>query len=157
MSKKAKLSALILVGLFLVMLVALPISNFFLARDLLPVTDGIAEFKPVSLILQNKCADCHSPDMTVYPLYTKLPIASQLIAKDREEAQQNMLFNRERLSGKQPFSKLDLARIQNVVENNEMPPVQYKLMHWNAGLTKADKETIIEWLQAEAAQSKSSQ
>lgn len=103
----------------------------------------------MSAILQNKCADCHSPGLACLPIYAQIPPANLLIEKDMKEAQQNMLFTKERLTGNQPFSKLDLAKIDTVIEGNQMPPIQYKIMHWDTGITKAEKDLILKWLQAQ--------
>ncbi len=127
----------------------MPVSNYFLKRQTIETTGGIPEFKPVSKIMQNKCVDCHTPGMTSEPLYGKLPGASQLIEADMNAAQQEIVFSKEHLSGEKPFSRLELVRIQTVVDNNDMPILPYKLLHWDAGLTTADKEAFVTWIRAQ--------
>ncbi len=131
-------------------LLFLPLSNFLLKRQEIKVEGGIPEFRPVSTIMQNKCADCHTPSATIYPIYAQLPFAQGLIKSDIEAAQQNIVFSQENLSGVKPFSRVELARIQNVVENNQMPILPYKVMHWDAALTDADRAAFLAFVQAQA-------
>jgi|AGTN01.2.fsa_nt_gi hypothetical protein len=142
---------LIGVGVFLIVVLIHPISNFFLNRSILGVEAGVPEFGKASVVMQNKCADCHSPGMMVEPIYYGYPYAGELIADDMRVAQKNMLISREHLTGQKKFTKKQLAKIENVIENNDMPPKAYKIMHWNAGLTAEDKEAMTNWLKAEFA------
>ncbi len=142
--------AIIVITMFGVLAFAMPFSNYYLKRNTIDVTGGVEEFKPVSKIMQNKCVDCHTPGMISEPIYAKLPGASQLIQADMDAAQQQIIFSKEHLSGEKEFSKLDLARIQNVVENNAMPILPYKLMHWDAGLSAPEKAQVNAWIQAQS-------
>ncbi len=44
-----------------------------------------------------------------------------------------------------------LARLEHVVLNDTMPPVQYLSMHWTGSLNKDEKETILAWIASERA------
>lgn len=137
------------VGVALIVVFIHPISNFFLNRSIVGVETGVPEFGKASVVLQNKCADCHSPGMIVEPIYYGYPYAGELIADDMRVAQKNMLISREHLTGQKKFTSKQLAKIENVIENNDMPPAAYRIMHWNAGLTAEDKEAMTNWLKAE--------
>ena len=88
--------------LFLLLLLAVilffPISNLIGLtgkNEPIPVVSGKSDsFAKVSQILQNKCVDCHSPGMTRMPIYSELPIAKQLMAKDIEEASARLLLSK---------------------------------------------------------------
>lgn len=136
---------------------SMPISNFFLKREQIEVQSGVPEFKAVSLIMQNKCVDCHTPGMVSDPLYVNLPLASQLIRDDMAAAQQEIIFSKDHLNGAKPFSNQDLARIQNVVDNDAMPILPYRLMHWDAALTADDKAAFVAWVRAQSQANASSQ
>lgn len=142
--------AIILLAGFVAILI-LPVSNFFLKREMIEITGGIPEFKKVSTIMQNKCVDCHTPEMMSPPVYINLPLAGKLITEDIKHAQREIIFSKEHLSGHKPFAKVELAKIQTVVENNEMPILPYRLLHWDAALTNEDKEAFLAWIQAQAA------
>ena len=55
--------------------------NLNMKRNILPIVNNSSQFSQVSFILQNKCVDCHSPNMTDYPFYFKLPIAFYVFKK----------------------------------------------------------------------------
>ena len=42
--------------------------------------------------------------------------------------------------------KVVLAKIQRVMENDSMPPGDYRLMHWGSGLTSNDKTALMGWI-----------
>lgn len=101
--------------------------------------------KKVKPLFQQKCFDCHS-NKTDYPWYYKLPLAKQLIDHDIEEAREHL-----DMSNDFPFQghgspKEDLEELQEVIEDNEMPLLRYKFLHWDSGLTKAEQESILEWI-----------
>ena len=137
------------IGLLIAGVLSMPISNFFLKRQSIDVIAGVPEFKPVSQILQNKCADCHSPGLIAQPAYGDFPFAKQLIADDVAAAQKEIVFSRENLSGEKPFTRQEAAKILTVVENNEMPIAPYRLLHWNAILTEEDTNAVTHWLEAQ--------
>jgi len=149
MAEKPKYFVSAIIGTLIAGVLALPISNYFLKRQPIEVTGGVPEFKAVSQILQNKCADCHSPGMLVEPVYGNFPFAKQLIADDVAAAQKEIVFSRENLSGEEPFTRQQAAKILNVVENNEMPIAPYRLLHWNAILTEEDTNSVTHWLEAQ--------
>lgn len=134
---------------------ALPISNllgFAGENEPIAVKESSSEkFAQVSQIWQNKCVDCHSPNMTRMPIYANFPIAKELIAKDIEKATQRFVLIKEIYNGEIPLTPLMLARLEGVIRNNEMPPALYLSMHWNGSLTQAEKQTILDWISEERA------
>ncbi|MCW5822856.1 MAG: heme-binding domain-containing protein [Cyanobacteria bacterium TGS_CYA1] len=130
-------------------LLAFPLSNNFAKRQIEEPLGGLPELKPVSIIMQNKCADCHIKGKTIYPFYKDFPFAKQLIDDDVKDASENMPFTREKLLGLQEFSRLELSKIHTVIESGEMPPGKYKLLHWDAGLTESDRKAFTDWIKAE--------
>jgi cytochrome c peroxidase len=132
-----------------------PISNLIgLTGENEPVSvvSGSSEsFTEVSQILQNKCVDCHSPGMTRMPIYSDLPIAKQLMERDIEEAGDRLVLSKQVYSGEQTFTPLMLARLENVIRNDSMPPAQYLLMHWTGRLTADEQDSILAWIAEERA------
>ncbi len=106
----------------------------------------------VATILKTKCADCHS-NSTQFPFYADFPIVRDLIQHDIDEGRR--YFNMETeifLARDKSGLKLDeipintLNRIENVVHANSMPPIQYKVMHWDHSLTPNDKQALLAWI-----------
>ena len=143
---------LVVLSLFAVVL-ALPVSNLLgLSGENEPIAviEGSSpHFTKVTEIFQNKCVDCHSPGMTRMPIYAKLPIAKQLMAKDIENASDRLILTNELYSGKVKFSPVQLARIEGVILNNSMPPALYLSMHWNDSLDTEEQQTILDWIKEE--------
>lgn len=98
----------------------------------------------VKPIFQEKCFNCHS-NQTKFPFYYKMPGAKQLIDADIVEAKKHI-----DMSNDFPFQghgtpKEDLEAIAKSVTNNDMPPFKYKMMHWKSGITKQEREQILQW------------
>lgn len=148
MKKKLVVALSILIILGLVALV-FPVSNYFLKRQVEEPLGGVTEFKPVSLLMQNKCADCHTPDKSVYPFYKDFPFAKSLIDEDISIAQKSIVFSREKLLGLSEFSRLELSKIHTVVDSGAMPPPQYRIMHWDATLSESERKAFTDWIKAE--------
>lgn len=117
-----------------------------------PNEDRLKEFKviyqrDIQPIFQQKCMDCHSRK-TTYPWYYKLPLAQQLIDYDIREAKSHM-----DMTDGFPFlshgnPREDLESILEVIDENEMPPWRYRVLHSESQLTDAEKEKIKEWAAA---------
>ena len=143
--------------LILIFLVALafflPISNLVglsgKNEPIVPVTGSSHNFEHVSKVLQDKCVDCHSPGMTRMPIYSELPIAKQLMAKDIENASARLILSKQLYNGETRFSPLMLARLEGVIYNNSMPPSLYLSMHWTDRLTPEEKNAILGWIAEE--------
>lgn len=102
--------------------------------------EGAAMPADAKAILVNKCADCHSNE-TRWPVYARIAPGSWLIERDIIEARKKMdLSSWEQM----PADKQEVltAKIFEEAKSGEMPPLQYRLLHWNAKLSKADVQTL---------------
>ena len=91
-------------------------------------------------VLITKCADCHS-NATRWPAYARVAPGSWLIERDIVEARRKMnLSNWEQL----PAEAQDvlIAKIIHEAKSGDMPPPQYRLLHWETKLTPADVTTL---------------
>lgn len=97
----------------------------------------------VRAVLTAKCADCHSM-RTEVPIYGRLAPASWLMERDIVVGRQAMNLDQwESYSADQ--RQTYAAKILERIRANDMPPRQYRLMHWNAYINKADKAIIGQW------------
>ncbi|MCB0392913.1 MAG: heme-binding domain-containing protein [Bdellovibrionales bacterium] len=99
----------------------------------------------VEPIFRNKCFDCHS-NQTVYPWYYDVPGVKSFIDSDIKEAREHL-----DMSDGYPFSGHgnpvdDLKEIKEVIVKDEMPPLSYVVMHWNANLDLDERDKIVEWV-----------
>jgi len=97
----------------------------------------------VRVVLQNKCADCHS-ESTKWPFYSRLAPGSWLMERDVHEGREHL-----DMSQWQNFD-LDmdvelLTKIASEAHSGEMPPKQYVLIHRSAKLTPEESDLVYAW------------
>jgi cytochrome c551/c552 len=86
------------------------------------------------------CFDCHSNE-TVWPWYSNIAPVSWLVYYDVVGGRNRMNFS-EWNSNFHP----NVDELVGIIQEGEMPPVQYLLMHPNANLSAADKQALIDGL-----------
>jgi cytochrome c len=87
-------------------------------------------------VLIAKCADCHSNE-TRWPVYARLAPGSWLIERDIMEARKAMnLSNWAQLTV--DTQDVLIGKMIAEAKSGDMPPLQYRAMHWDAKLTTAD-------------------
>lgn len=112
-----------------------------------PVFAKSKERQNVEAIFKAKCMDCHS-DHTDYPWYFNMPIAKDIIKADIEKGKsyfhlQNDLFKYE---NDKDIPKQVITRLEHEISRDAMPPIQYKLAHWDRVITKTEETEILNWL-----------
>ena len=147
MSKKTRI-ALIAVIVVVLLGLALPVSNLIIGRDYVQSKTDDAAFQQVSQMLQDNCADCHTPDLTVRPIYFSVPIASSIIKADMKLALTHMEITRDQLTGEVPLNAVQLAKIEKVLVDGSMPPTRYRAMHWNTGAGAAEAKLVADWVES---------
>jgi cytochrome c len=97
----------------------------------------------VRAALKEKCADCHSNQPRV-PVYGRLAPASWLMERDIVNARSAM-----NLSDWTSYSLAQqqtlAAKMAQQTKSREMPPLQYRIIHWNARITDADVQAFGAW------------
>jgi len=87
-------------------------------------------------VLVAKCADCHSNE-TQWPVHAHLAPGSWLMERDIIEARKKMnLSTWEQMPG--DTQDVLIGQIIHEANSGDMPPAQYRLLHWGAKLTTAD-------------------
>ena len=142
--------------LVLAVVLAFPVSNLFRAHK--PHrTPAAGSFDPLQenavLLFETKCVDCHSED-TDKPFYARIPIVSSIIANDVKRAKERLNIPKE-CFGPAPVSEAVLAKIQHVMDDDTMPPSDYRLMHWGSGLASDEKAALLAWIRNARAKANS--
>ena len=97
----------------------------------------------VRAMLVEKCADCHSAE-THTPFYGHFAPVSWLLERDVVEARKAMNFSLwESYSADQKQTLM--AKMVEETKAHEMPPVQYRMIHWNARMGDADLRVLGGW------------
>jgi hypothetical protein len=88
-------------------------------------------------LAKRACFDCHSNE-TVWPWYSNIAPVSWLVFRDVVEGRSRMNF-----SDWQSGWPIETGELAEVINEGEMPPTQYLLMHPSAKLTAAEKEQLV--------------
>src|SRR5262245_17360196 len=102
-------------------------------------------------ILVAKCAACHTAT-TDRPLHYYIPVVSlwtkpfidDHIRRGRVQFDFTQGFPAGRVGAAHEF----IARLRNSVVANDMPPVEYTLVHWTHRLSEVEKKTILDWAES---------
>ena len=108
-----------------------------------PVESEISTPPDVKIILKHACYDCHSNE-TVWPWYSQIAPFSWLLARDVHEGRAELNFSTwQRYSATEQVKKLKKSREE--VQEGEMPPWYYLLVHRDAALSDADRQVLHTW------------
>jgi len=88
-------------------------------------------------LVSRACFDCHSNE-TKWPWYSNVAPVSWLVQRDVQEGRQHLNFS----EWNQRHYEVD--EISEVVHSGQMPPFYYVMMHPNAKLTDAEKQSLID-------------
>ncbi len=108
-----------------------------------PFMDHSSAPPEVRSILSAKCANCHSAQ-TEAPIYGRFAPASWLMERDIVEARRAMNLSRwdtYSVDQQQTFA----AKIVRETKEHDMPPPQYRLIHWNSRVTDPDLVMLAAW------------
>jgi cytochrome c551/c552 len=92
-------------------------------------------------LAKDACFDCHSNE-TVWPWYSKIAPSSWLLVRDVDEGRRRLNFS------EWGQGEAEIGEIANVVNEGEMPPWYFTLMHPKAKLSDSEKQMLISGLSA---------
>ena len=87
-------------------------------------------------LASNACFDCHS-NLTEWPWYSEVAPASWLVMRDVEDGREKLNF-----SEWQKPQEANLEEVVEAIREEEMPPVQYRLVHSVARLTDEERQQL---------------
>ena len=150
-SKRRAITGLAVSSLLLVWILASvfvhPLPHEVSDRASAPLLPG-ADIPPsVAGVIANACVNCHS-EKTQWPWYSHVAPVSWLVENDVKHAREHL--NLSRWDDLQPVDqRMLLTAIATVIENHEMPPHRYVVIHPEAKLSADDSVRVIEWTRAE--------
>lgn len=95
-----------------------------------------------SELVHTACYDCHS-NQTTWPWYSNIAPASWLVYNDVREARDAFNFNE--MTPEQ--GKAMVGNMVRKINENEMPPFQYLIIHTNARFSTQEKQDLVAGLQ----------
>jgi Haem-binding domain len=124
-----------------------PLPHELSDRSGAPLLPG-AEIAPsVANVFNHACIDCHS-EKTRWPWYSNLAPASWVVEGDVKRARGRLNLSRWD-SVNTAEQRALLTAIATVIENHEMPPHRYVMLHPQGKLSADDSAGVIEWTRAE--------
>ena len=140
MKKKLKWTALVLITGFALLQFTNP------ARTNPPVVNDLAAVNPpppeIKALLHAACYDCHSYE-TKWPLYSRIAPSSWLVVRDVNEGRENLNFSEWPQDPARIAKRLN--HMNDELDDNEMPPKKYTLLHPEARLTEAQRKALMDW------------
>jgi cytochrome c551/c552 len=97
-------------------------------------------------LVKDACFDCHSNE-TTWPWYSKIAPSSWLLVHDVDEGRSTLNFS------EWGQGEAEVDEIVEVIDEGEMPPWYYALMHPKAKLSDSEKQALINGLSATTGQS----
>jgi hypothetical protein len=109
-----------------------------------------AGFVKLNNVFEKGCFDCHT-DRTKFPWYHSLPLVKTMIDDDIKGAHRHM-----NMTNGFPFKGHDkpadqLVAIHDEIDDGDMPPIMYRMMHWSAKPSDAEKESVFQWIDSSLA------
>lgn len=87
-------------------------------------------------LVTRACYDCHSNE-SVWPWYSNVAPVSWLIQRDVDEGRQKLNFS------EWGAREMEVDEIIEVVQEGEMPPVQFTLIHPEARLSEVERAQLV--------------
>jgi hypothetical protein len=99
----------------------------------------------VKKIFSNKCLSCHGVNDSP-PWYYHIPGPKQLMDSDMREAKKHMDMSNDFPFGGHGSPVDDLNALSKTIKKGDMPPIQYRVMHWGSKLTESEIKEINSWV-----------
>jgi len=120
-----------------------------IARSSPPANGDIEAPPEIALTLRQACYDCHS-GQTRWPWYTRVPLLSRVAVKEVELGRRQVNFSQ--WDSYYPATRRrKLKWIGRALQQQDMPPLSYRLLHPDARLTDADRIAIERWIDSQLA------
>jgi hypothetical protein len=102
--------------------------------------------KSIKKIFLTKCLTCHGVNVSL-PWYYQILGAKQLMNNDMSEAKRHidMSYDFPFRGHGSPID--DLNALKRTIRKGDMPPVKYRIMHWNSKLTETEVREINDWIE----------
>lgn len=132
------------------------LSNSF-AEEKAPVVENISPdalarinnsyLEKVKPLFKRACFDCHS-DQVTYPWYHSIPGIKQLMDSHIAEGVQRLDMSKDYpFKGGKKGLKHDLEETWETIEEGEMAPLYYRIMHSHGRYSEEDKQIIKSWVE----------
>ncbi|MFH1811139.1 MAG: cytochrome c peroxidase [Pseudomonadota bacterium] len=140
--------ALIILVILVVGALLFPVSNLVVGAPLVKLASGSADpgLGKVASTLEQKCTNCHT-SKPVLPFYASFPVAKGMIEADMRQGLRFLdLVGALSPESGAAVNPAVLAKLEYTVQRDEMPPGRYRMLHWDGGLSQAEKDALLGWI-----------
>lgn len=116
----------------------------------IPLRDSIyaeinKSYLKIKPIFKERCFDCHSK-ATNYPWYHSLPVVGPFLDDHIKHGLEHIDF-----SNDFPFKSKNnlleiLGKLREEIEENEMPIMSYRLLHWGKTIDGVQQDSVFNWI-----------
>jgi len=139
--KAARIGVLVLVAALLVA------QLFRIDRTNPPVSSDALMDPAVKPVLKRACYDCHSNE-TLWPWYSGIAPVSWLVGSDVSEGRRELNFSEWGTYSKDVQAR-KLKAVAEEVQDGDMPPWYYSIMHRESRLNQQERDQIRAWVDTE--------
>jgi len=135
-------------GLISLLFVAIVLFAAFLFANSATPSVQLKSSQQVQEIMANGgCISCHTEN-PVLPFYAKYPVAGSIIRKDITDGwkQFDVTAVTEALNKGGAVPEADLAKLEDMIEDCNMPPLQYAVVHWGSYINSAERNMFLNWI-----------
>ncbi|MFI8416370.1 cytochrome c peroxidase [Serratia sp. NPDC078593] len=106
-----------------------------------------------AIFTDHGCDYCHTTSADL-PFYARLPITKQLMQYDIKTGLRYFELTPTLAALQQGHAppEVDLAKLESVLRQHEMPPLRYKVVHWAGELNANARQTLLDWIQQQRVQ-----
>ncbi|MGL5690878.1 MAG: cytochrome c peroxidase [Bacteroidales bacterium] len=99
------------------------------------------------ILTSNRCLDCHSQSPEL-PFYASFPIAEGIIQEDIQKGYKYIDIESiiEVINDGNTPSEVDLAKLEQSIINQSMPPAKFTALHWHSSLDEKEREIMLNWI-----------
>lgn len=105
-------------------------------------------FEKANEVFQVSCMVCHSAQTPV-PWYGRLPVLGSAMKKEYRKAIKGLNLDDEVYLPGKKITPETLDKIESVIQKGSMPPLGFRMKHWEARLSKKEKQAILDWISDE--------
>ena len=117
-------------------------------RSLIEASELPEDSKQVAAVFfNNGCQYCHTEKANL-PFYAKFPLVETMVNNDIKQGNKFFDLNNilEGMKDPSKLSEVNLAKLERVILNKEMPIPSFKLIHWGSGLNEQEEKTVLTWI-----------
>lgn len=108
------------------------------------------EEKVIAVLESNQCMQCHESGVAA-PFYENFPVIGKTVKEDMTKGllHTDLRYFVEAIKSPSPVNEAMLAKLENTMVKQTMPPLKYYAVHWESNITDSERDVILQWVKEE--------